>query len=380
VPRTPSVPVATTPEPRPPSGSRSGHEVGPPTDPRERPPVVLLSRDQALVDHVTALADAAGVALLVRGSPAGPGRQARLTLVGPDVAADLPRGHHGGVLVVRVDGADPPDGVWRRAVEMGADHVALLPEAEAWLIEELLEAAAPVRRAPVIGLLPGAGGAGASTLAVALAVIAARRGLQTVLLDADPLSGGLDLPLGLESAPGLRWPDVPPGPGRWPAGLLGAALPEIAGVRVLTCARDDAVPLRGPTAGAAVDAAAREADLVVLDLPRPVGEVGQEVLPRCARVLLVAPAEVRGAAAAAAAATNASLLARDLRLIVRTRCPGGPTPQALADGLGLPLAGRLAWDARLAAVMERGEAAALARRGALPDLCRSLLGDALEPW
>jgi secretion/DNA translocation related CpaE-like protein len=340
--------------------------------------VILLTRDHALIDHVTALADAATARVLVRGNlpPAGPGD--RLTLIGPDVATDLPRGRHGGVLVVRVDGADPPDGIWRLAVEIGAERVALLPEAEPWLLEQLMEAAAPARRGLVVGVLPGSGGAGASTLAVGLSVVAARQGIRTVLIDADPFGGGLDLALGLDRVPGLRWSEVPAGPGRWPPGLLGTGLPEIEGIRVLAGARDDPVPLRAGTVGSALDAASREGQLVVVDLPRHVGEVEEELLPRCARALLVAADEVRAAAAAAPVAAAARPITADLRVVVRTRISGGPGAEAVADAVDLPLAGRLTCDTRLAVAMDRGEAAALPARGPLSGLCRGLLRDVLR--
>src|SRR5262249_57553694 len=79
------------------------------------------------------------------------------------------------------------------------------------------------RAGRVVVVLGGRGGAGASVLAAGLAVTAARAGLQTVLVDADPLGGGVDLAVG------------------WDAGR--------ADLRVLPCARADlADPLAGLTA------------------------------------------------------------------------------------------------------------------------------------
>jgi secretion/DNA translocation related CpaE-like protein len=340
----------------------------------------LLSRDQALIDHVRALAQAVSAPLNVRASPAAKARDAPLLLIGLDAAADLPRGHRGGVLVVRADGADPPDGLWRQAVAFGADDVVLLPEAEPRLLEALADAASPSRRAPVVAVLPGCGGAGASTLAVALAVTAARGGGSPVLIDADPLGGGLDLALGLDEIEGLRWPDVPAGPGRWPPGLVSTGLPEIGGLRVLAGARDEPVPLRPAAVAAAVDAAAREGDLVVLDLSRSIGEAEAALLPRCRQTLLVAVAEVRGAAAAAQVAGVAARLTPRLRLLVRSRAPHGPSADDVAEVLELPLTARIAADERLAASMERGEALAMAGRGPVSQVCRELLAGLEAPW
>jgi len=351
-----------------------------PDPPVARPPVLLLTRDRALADHVAALAEAAGAALLVRAAVPGRAGEAPLTLIGQDVAADLPAGHRGGVLVVRAEGADPPEGVWRQAVQIGADRVAVLPEAEPWLLEELADAARTGPASRIVAVLPGSGGAGASTLAVALAVTAAHRGARSVLLDVDPLGGGLDLALGLDRVPGLRWPDVPSGPGRWPPGLVTTALPEIGGVRVLACSRDEPVPLRPDRVGAAVDAAARESDLVVVDLPRQVTATEVEVLSRSSVALVVVAAEVRAAAAAAQLSAAAGLLGPELRVVVRPRAPGGLDPAAVADALELPLAVRLVGDPAAAALMDRGEAAALAGRGPLAQVCRELLAEVEPPW
>ena len=46
-----------------------------------------------------------------------------------------------------------------------------------------------------------------------------------MLVDCDPLGGGLDLVLGAEDLGGLRWPGLDVGGGRVPATALHAALP-----------------------------------------------------------------------------------------------------------------------------------------------------------
>ena len=56
----------------------------------------------------------------------------------------------------------------------------------------------------IVGVTGARGGAGASILASMLALTAARQGLRPLLVDGDPLGGGLDLMLGLEQADGLR--------------------------------------------------------------------------------------------------------------------------------------------------------------------------------
>lgn len=338
---------------------------------------VLVSRDRPLVDHVAALADAAGVSLEVVPLPSAVPRGARLVLIGLDAANDLRR--PGSVLVVRVEGADPPDGVWRQAVHLGAEHVAVLPEGEAWLIERLLDVSGSVRRAPTVAVVGGCGGAGASSVAISLAVTAAGHGLRPVLIDTDPFGGGLDLPLGADDVPGVRWPELPWSSGRLPAGVIGAALPEVEGVRVLTGPRGQPATMSAQAVSAVLDAAARESDLVVVDLPRRIGDVEAAVLPRCRLVLLVVPGRVRGVASGGQVAAALEMHAGDVRVVVREPLAPGLDPEAVAEALLLPLAGQLGSEPRLTAALDGGEAAALPRRGPLASLSRQLLATVLEP-
>jgi secretion/DNA translocation related CpaE-like protein len=82
-------------------------------------------------------------------------------------SAGLPR--RDGVVVVCVDG-EPQ--AWRCAVAVGAQHVAVLPEAEAWLVGVLADAVEPpVDPGRVLAVLGGRGGAGASVFATAVAVV-----------------------------------------------------------------------------------------------------------------------------------------------------------------------------------------------------------------
>ena len=91
----------------------------------------------------------------------------------------------------------------------GAQHVISLPEGESWLVGALSDAAEGYRRkGSVLAVVGGRGGAGASVLAAAVAVRAAADGDPVLLVDCDPLGGGLDLVLGAEDAAGPRWPEL----------------------------------------------------------------------------------------------------------------------------------------------------------------------------
>uniref|UniRef100_UPI0035E3FF39 septum site-determining protein Ssd n=1 Tax=Pseudonocardia pini TaxID=2758030 RepID=UPI0035E3FF39 len=85
------------------------------------------------------------------------------------------------------------------AVALGAEQAVELPEAEGHLMSRLAAAAErgalPDRAGRVLAVVGGRGGAGASVLAAATAVVSARSGERTLLVDCDPLGGGLDLVL-----------------------------------------------------------------------------------------------------------------------------------------------------------------------------------------
>ncbi len=342
----------------------------------DRPPVLLVSVDAGLRDRLSGLGQAAGVPILTvpdLGAAAALWATPELVLVGPDAVAaatDRPPPRRRGVVLVASGTAEPE--LWRAAVGLGAEHVAVLPEAEPWLLDRLVDAGSGTRTAVVVGVVGGRGGAGATTLATALAVTSARQGGVPILVDLDRLGGGLDLVLGAEHDPGLRWPELCSVRGRMQPGLLSRGLPSVNGVRLLSWGRDDDIDA-GPQAVAAVLAAAtRESDLVVLDLPRRFDDVAVTALRACDTVLLIVPAEVRAASAAGRVQAAVEAQAPDLRLVVRGPSPTGLTADAIADSLQLPLVGELRPEPGLAVALDRGLAPPLRPRGSLATLCRRL--------
>jgi secretion/DNA translocation related CpaE-like protein len=352
---------------------------------------LFVTGDPALLDELLRLCAAAGCEPDVAPDPATARRHwasASCVVVSSDLAAGCVRAslaRRGGVVLV---GADPDDsagtdgaggagsGLWQRAVELGAEHVIFLPDAQAWLVDRLAEATeAPGRPGPVLGVMGGRGGAGATTLATALAVTAQRTGRRAVLVDADPLGGGLDLVLGLEGRSGLRWPELAASRGRVSAAALAAALPDRDGLAVLSHDRDEPVAVPAAAMSALLDAATRVADLVVVDLPRALDEAARTVLERARTALVVVPAELRACAAAGRVAALAAEHSGDLRGVVRLPAPGGLSPRQVAEAVGVPLAGVLRAEPGLPAALERGEAPGGRARGPLARLCTRLLPD-----
>ncbi|NHC16465.1 septum site-determining protein Ssd, partial [Motilibacter deserti] len=341
---------------------------------------LLVTADAGLVEEVLRLCAAAGIGCDVAAEvPRVRSRWAAagLALVGADLAAEvaalLPR-RDGAVLVTRSDGADDVV-VWRRAVEAGCERVALLPADEPWLVGRLADAADGRPAGVVVSVLGGRGGAGATTLAAALAVTAAREGVRGLLVDADPLGGGIELVVGGEDAAGLRWPQLQSAQGRVPAGALRDALPQVDGLGVLSWDRGDLLAVPAGAMRSVLAAARRSSELVVVDLPRRLDEAVELALAASDVTLLVVPAEVRATAAATRVAAAVGPVARDLRLVVRGPAPAGLAADIVADALALPLAGELRAEPGLAAALERGEPPARSGRGPLADFCRRLVAD-----
>jgi len=274
-------------------------------------------------------------------------------------------------------GRDMDDGgVWERAVSIGAETVAVLPDAEGWLVERLADVVeGGGRTAEVLCVVGGRGGAGASTLAAALAMTALHRHLRTMLIDGDPLGGGIDLVFGSEDASGLRWPDLAGTSGRVSGRALRDALPRIEGLHVLSWDRGDVLTIP-PDAMRSVLAAGRRAnELVVVDLPRRVDAAAEEALAVATMTLLVVPAEVRAVAAAARVAGQVGDVAGDIRVVVRVPGPSGLSSSLVTSVLALPLAGELRDEPGLDAALERGEPPARRGRGPLAEFCRQLLDE-----
>lgn len=141
-----------------------------------------------------------------------------------------------------------------------------------------------------IGVVGGSGGVGASTFAAVLAWAAG----SGILVDLDPVGGGLDVLLGIEHEPGARWSGLRLDGGRLDPELLADGLPRWAGVPVL------AVDLPPPDGPEPVLAAASGKGVAVIDLPRASSPSRDAAAAGCEFVVMVVEARVRCLAAARA--------------------------------------------------------------------------------
>ncbi|MFC5803255.1 septum site-determining protein Ssd [Streptomyces formicae] len=364
----------------------SGGSGGRPAAGLRRDGPLIVTEDLELLDDLLRLCAAAGAEPQVHHAvpeERASWEAAPLVLVGDDAAARC-RGaiRRRGVLLVGRDQDDPQ--VWRRAVEIGADCVLRLPDAEGWLVDRIADVAECVGRpALTVGVIGGRGGAGASTLACALAVTAAREGQRTMLVDGDPLGGGLDVLLGGERAEGRRWPDFAASKGRVAGGALEESLPAVHGLRVLSWDRGDVVVVPPEAMRSVLAAARRRGGVVVVDLPRRVDEGVAEALAQLDIGLLVVPGELRAVAAARRVASSVGMVLGDLRAVVRGPYASGLDEQWVADALDLPLTGELPADAGLFADLDGGVPPGAGARGPLARFCsafweRALTGGAVS--
>jgi secretion/DNA translocation related CpaE-like protein len=344
------------------------------------PGLLAVTTDPWLEERLTELAAAAGLPLEhLPALPSGWSRQPGHALVMVDADAEVAPERRPGVVLVCA--AEPAPPMWRRAVELGAEQVVVLPEGEPWLLDRMLDAVAPAPTAAVLGVIGGCGGAGASTLAVGLASVAARSEVRTLLVDADPLGGGLDLLVGAEQEGGLRWDDLTEARGRLQPALLSSMLPAVGDLSVLSWGRRSrdlgAVMARPDTVAAVLRSAVREFRLVVVDLSRRFAEEDLTALQLCRSVVVVVPSEVRATAAATGVCARLDQWVADQRLVVRGPAPAGLPAEAVADALGLPLVGRLRSEPAVAAALDRGEPLPARPRGALAVLSHDLLDQVL---
>ncbi|MEV8405227.1 septum site-determining protein Ssd, partial [Streptomyces niveus] len=340
------------------SPAAEAHRAGP----------LIVTEDVDLLDDLLRLCAAAGAEPEVHHTVPerrGGWESAPLVLVGDDAAVRCRSAtRRRGVLLVGRDQDDPD--VWRRAVEIGADCVLRLPDAESWLVDRIADVAEGVGRpALTVGVIGGRGGAGASTLACALAVTAARQGLRTMLVDGDPLGGGLDVLLGGERAEGRRWPDFAASKGRVAGGALEESLPRLHDLRLLSWDRGDSVLVPPAAMRSVLAAARRRGGVVVVDLPRRIDEAVAEALAQLDVGLLVVPGELRAVAAAGRVASLMSMVLPDLRAVVRGPYATGLDDRWVADALRLPLVGELPVEPGLLTARTTGSRAATSAPNAI---------------
>jgi secretion/DNA translocation related CpaE-like protein len=241
---------------------------------------------------------------------------------------------------------------WKQAMSFNATYVATIPESRDWLLDNLT---APItQKALCVAIVPGAGGAGASTIASALAFHATSIFESVCLIDCDQTNAGLDIILGIEGQPGMRWPNFRSLSGAISGTDILRGLPVRDDVSILSTNSEDIV-IGIQEVLEIVRQILSTTDLVILDLSRDAGlSKDSELLALADMIWVVVPATVRGCASADRVVANATDNNENVELVVRS-IPGATlTPLEVAQILNLPLAGYVSTDTRVVEQIEQG--------------------------
>lgn len=343
-----------------------------------QPPLPLLvTADDALLGDLLRLAAAAGVSLDVAPDPGaarGAWSAAPLVLVGADAVSGLAASAPPRRSRVLVAVAGPaPDPLFRHAVAIGAEAVLELPAADTWMVERLSDAAdGPAHEALTLAVLGGCGGAGASTFAAALARTAAKPQTPGLLMDLDPVGGGLERIVGLDDVDGVRWDSLLGSTGRFGSRSLRSALPQQAGLSVLGFGPQARAPLDAPAVREVLTAAQRGHETVVVDLPRHLDGPAHEVLARADHVLVVCGLGLLQVAACGRRVAALAEAGARPHLVARTT-GSAADPGEVAELLGVPLLVAMGDQRRLDEAIDLGLGPVHRRRGPLARAAREAL-------
>ncbi|MEV7607184.1 septum site-determining protein Ssd [Paenarthrobacter sp. NPDC089322] len=329
--------------------------------PRDPADILLVTGDAYLQEEAKRIVAAAGGSLRTAadvGEAVHGWDTADVVLVGSDVRELPPRRQAPSVLLGR---SAEGDGLWRLAAALGAERVAVLPEAAAWLAEHLSLSGSPDPGGRVLGIVGGSGGAGATTTSVWLAQAAANHGVSTLLMDGDPLGGGLELAVTVQEIPGLRWPDFSETRGSIDPGQFRDSLPVAGGFAFLSWpgTREPVVAPDPGAVAAVLDAARRSFELIVVDIGRG-GEGVRTLAWDCDRILLLTTAHLKPAVSAARILQELPPL--DTGLLLRAGSPAAIDAQVIAESLELPVFGTVPKVRGVAAGTELGRLLELGRR------------------
>ncbi len=341
--------------------------------------VVVAINDPELLDQVLAVTAVVGVEPLVLSDVNLLRRHwpsASMLLVGVDQAARVAAmglRRRAEVYLVAGEKASAAQGQqW--SIPLGAAVISL--PASAGSLSEALAAVNGTARAVgrLVCVVGGSGGVGASTLAAGLAFVAARASRRTMLIDADPRSGGLDLLLGAERTAGWRWPRLTAARGH--LGDITGQLPTVEGVDLLSMARGESEPgweLGSEQLKSVLLSAMRSHQITVVDISRALGAAACEAVRRAEMTVLLVRDDVRGVAAGRGVVRELEGESDRLGLVVRQGRSHLVEPHLVATGVGLPLLGSFADDPTLVLAAERGDPPARSARSSLARLCRRLL-------
>lgn len=238
----------------------------------------------------------------------------------------------------------------------------------------------------VLAVSSACGGAGATSLALAMAAAAVDGGLETVLIDADPLGYGVDAIVGVANGGGLGWSDFYQAEGKVASGLFRQSLPVVDGVGILGWRGAQAHLPDSASLGAVTDAAREAVDVTIFDLGRwfylPTSQEQQvartTLLARLDALTVVAPTESRGAFGCERILQGGLATALQPMLVTRGPSPAGLHPADLADGLQLRHIAHVDFDRVSAKMLDQGVNPGPPQRTKLARAARRVLRECLR--
>ncbi|GCD40822.1 hypothetical protein [Streptomyces paromomycinus] len=291
-------------------------------------PVLLVTEDHDLRDHITWLADPVPVlATTPQSLTDQQWHDAYLVLVGDRSATALAEQHPAHRDRVIVVGHDPDDAqVWERSDSLDASTVMVLPYDQATLRRRVLYAERGSDPTCTVAVLSGCGGAGGTLFATAVAMAARRAHHRVALMDADPV--GRALQLLLEEVATHQAPDAFDGPGDEAAPLVCATRP------VGVCGGidpEDYLPV--------LHFLQADQDIVVVDAPRGPSDAAAALLEHSDLTLIVVPDTQHGIASAARVLDWVTGFASRTAIVVRRCTDEAPPPDKVANVLHTSLLG-----------------------------------------
>ncbi|GAB47420.1 hypothetical protein [Mobilicoccus pelagius] len=207
----------------------------------------------------------------------------------------------------------------------------------------------------VISVVGTAGGVGSSVLAAALAMRASHLGAAVVAVDGRPYGGGLDVVLGADELPGIRWRDLADAVGPLDGVELFGRLPLVERCGVLSFDREMPLVPGGEVLAAVVAALRDVSDVVVVDAPRA-GECWEgELASLSDEVVALTGTSVTALASAAASVAHLDAVHDVLWLACRTdRGAAADLDQRVPDLLDVPLLGAVPTDPKVAMCLSEG--------------------------
>lgn len=228
-------------------------------------------------------------------------------------------------------------------------------------------------------VMGASGGVGASAVAAVLAAHATRGGNQVCLVDGHFGSGGLEVTLGVEREPGLRWPDFARAQGNVEMAAVCPSLLQWAGVNVLSTSRTSGRQVEVTAIRAILDSLAQTNMTVVLDappswaayLPGMGGDTRYDAgfsQPKAKGIVVTG----RNLGSVAGALNVTAQLGSSLTcgVVVTSHQHRALTPKEVAHSIGLGLWGDVRLDRKFAQLIELGAGPMGARSRARTDLER----------